>query len=303
MSRSKKEVNITFATATTPARSMNGGTEKEQLHLTPAEFAAQLKASGQEVKDLVKIARKVGSVKSGHQIRLSNGELVGAKELNVLVSTHIKTMKQFKKNYTARGSKKKRSTLTKSGAVRKTGEGFAQASFLEAPLVEFLRTANFGMVPGTDTPLRTVLEPVLQYNMLSRAIMTPLVTIYEFVNGLRFEAAVVLPDGKTKMKKFFKAGPDMVAKLGPYLTALEAKDRAKSDADLVDANGKIKLRFDRNKFVFNRLQSIVNGGFRSQKTLDENELQYVSNQQIKDTLRDIQKVVSAARDVANPNGK
>jgi hypothetical protein len=293
MARSpKKEVKIQFATATTPAMSMVGATDKERMHLTPAEFAVQLKATSQEVKDLVKIARKVGALKSGSQLQLADGSLMGAKELNTLVSSHIKTLKQLKKNYVARGSKKKRSPTTKDGTLRKVGDGFGQPSFLSPELVAFLRTANFGNVPGTNTPLRDVLEPVLQYGILSRAIMTPLLTIYEFANGLRFEQ-----DGK----KFFRAGPEMVTNLGPYLTALEASDRAKTDAQLVDKNGKKKLRFDRNKFVYNRLQSIVNPGFRSQASLSEDEKAYVANDQIKATLAQIQQVVSAAKEVAHPS--
>jgi len=295
MSRSKKVVEITFATATTPAMSKVGTTDKERMHLSPAEFAAQLKNSGQEVKDLVKIARKVGALKSGQQLRLADGSLMGAKELNTLVSTHVKTLKQLKKNYVARGSKKKRSPLTKEGKVRKQGKGFGQASFLEAPLVNFLRTANFGMVPGTNQPLRDVLAPLLEVNILSRAVLTPLLTIYEFVNGLRFEDA--------EGNKFFRAGPEMVQNLGPYLSALEASDRALTDAQLVDKNGKPKLRFDRNKFVYNRLQSIVKPGIRSQAALSDEEKAYLAQPQLEQLLAEVQAVVSAANHAVNPPKK
>ena len=277
----KKQVNITFATATSPALSENGETEKERQNLTVQEFAAQLKASGQEVRDLVKIARRVGALKSGQHLTI-NGEEFGAKQLNTLVSTHIRTLRQLKKNYTARGTKKKR--VQRESA--RQGLGFGTPSFLEAPLVEFLRGADLGFVPNTKTRLQDVLEPVLQYGILSRAIMTPLLTIYEFHNGLRFEQ-----DGK----KFFRAGPQMEKYLNPYLSALEASDRAKSAAEMTDKNGKQKLRFDRNKFVYNRLQSIVNPGFRAQDSLNETEKQYVNSPEIQATLQNIQAVVSAAK--------
>lgn len=283
---SKTQVNIQFATATTPALSEHGETDKERQNLTPQEFAAQLKASAADVRSLVKLARKVGALKSGQRMTIA-GEEFGAKELNTLVSTHIRTMKQLKKNYTARGTKKKR--VPRAGA--RAGAGFGQPSFLEAPLVEFLRTANFGTIPNTKTPLRDILQPVLQYGILSRAIMTPLLTIYEFHNGLRFEQ-----DGK----KFFRAGPEMDRHLGPYLTALEASDRAKTAEQMTDKNGKPKLRFDRNKFVYNRLQSIVNPGFRAQSSLNETELQYVNSPEIKAALEQVQAVVSAAKNLVNP---
>jgi hypothetical protein len=282
-SRKAESVKITFATSTTPAMSENGETEKERSNLTVQEFAAQLKASGQEVRELVKLARKVGSVKSGQQLRLPNGELFGAKELNALTSSHIKTLKQLKKNYTARGTKKKR--VPKAGAASRAGKGFNQASFLEAPLVNFLRSANLGNVPNTNTPLREVLKPVLDNNVLSRGILTPLLTIYEFHNNLRFEQ---------DKKKFFRAGPDMEKYLGPYLTALEASDRAKTDAQMMDKNGKAKMRFDRNRFVYNRLQSIVNPGFKKQDSLTAEESAWASLPEVEQTLAQIQSIVSAA---------
>ena len=280
MSEKKAQVNITFATATSPALSENGETEKERQNLTVQEFAAQLKASGQEVRDLVKIARRVGALKSGQHLTI-NGEEFGAKQLNTLVSTHIRTLRQLKKNYTARGTKKKR--VPRANA--KQGKGFNQASFLEAPLVNFLRSANLGNVPQTNQPLRDVLKPVLDNNVLSRGILTPLLTIYEFHNGLRFEQ-----DGK----KFFRAGPDMEKHLGPYLSALEASDRRKTDEQMLDKNGKPKLRFDRNKFVYNRLQSIVNPGFKKQDSLNAEESAWAALPEVEQTLAQIQSIVSAA---------
>ena len=261
MSKSKNTVQITYATAATPAMG-SGSTDKERMHLTPAEFGAQLKHLGDEVKDLVKMARKVGGLKSGQYIEV-NGAKFGAKELNKLVSEHVKTLRQLKKNYTARGMKKKRSTLTKEGKPRRTGDGFSQPSFLEQPLVDFIRSANFGSLNVSE------LESTLQYGILSRAILTPLLTTYMKVNGLRFEEGG---------KKFYRAGSEMEASLGPYLAALEAKDPA----------------FNRNKFQYNRIQSIVNPGIRDKNSLDENELAYVANDDIKASLKGIQAKVSAA---------
>lgn len=279
MSRSRKQVTVTLATPTTPAYSATGATDKERQHLTPAEFGAQLKALGQEVKDIVKVARKVGALKSGAHMTIG-GQAFGAKELNALVSAHNKTLKQLRKNYTARGQRKKRSLLTKEGVPRKAGEGLSQPVFLEAPLVNFLRGANFGGgISAAD------LEPVLQYGILSRGVLTPLLTAYMKANALRFEE-----DGK----KFFRASPQMVANLGPYLSALETSDAAKSDAEMLDKNGRPRMRFNRNKFLYNRLQSIVNPGVRSKDTLGEDEKAYVVDAGIKAQLAAIQAKASAA---------
>ena len=257
-----KSVQITHATATTPAMSMTNG-----ARLSPAEFGAELKHIGNEVKDLVKMARKVGGLKSGQYIEVDGGKF-GAKELNKLVSAHVKTVRQLKKNYVEQGKKKKRSAVTKEGKPRRTGDGFSQPSFLEQPLVAFINSANFGSgLKASD------LEATLQYGILSRAILTPLLTTYMKVNGLRFEEGG---------KKFYRAGPEMVASLGPYLAALEKRDPT----------------FDRNKFQYNRIQSVVNPGIRSKDSLDESELQYVANDEIKGALAGIQKKVSAANKAA-----
>ena len=278
MSKAKKEVKITFATATTPAMSLTGETEKERMHLSPAEFTAQIKRYSQEVKDLVKMGRALGKVKSG-KVTI-DGQSFGAKELNKLVSQHIKSLRQLKKNYAARGSKKKRSALTKEGQPRKTGDGFAKGSFLEAPLVGFLRSANFGV---SNAEIHAVIDPLLDQGVLSRAILTPLLTTYMFVNGLRF-----VEDGK----KFFKTNAALNAALGAYLSAEEASDTGLSKS------GKARMRFNRNKFVYNRLQSIVNPGIRTKDTLSADELAYLENGQVVDTLAAAQAVATRANAAA-----
>lgn len=287
MSRKSKEVTFTLATATSPAMS-EGETEKQQLHLSPAEFGQQLSALSKQTKDLVKIALKVGALKSGQHLVLSNGEKMGRKELNNLVSRHNKTLKQLKKNYGARGTRKKRDTSTRPRA-----DGFAKGSFLKQPLLDFIQNANFGGVNGPQggQDIREVLAPLVENALLSRSILTILFTIYEFSNGLRFEQ-----DGK----KYFKAGPEMVRHLGPYLSQLEASDRALSDEQLLDAKGNMKPRFDRNRFVYNRLQSIVKPGLFATNDLDDDRKAYIDNQQVKDTLKDVQAVLSRALKLWNP---
>ncbi len=295
MSKARKEVRITHATATSPAMSETGATEKERLHLTPAEFREELKTLAEETKDLVKIARKVGTLKAGQHFKAPSGEQIGAKELNAMVSAHNKRMKQLAKNYTARGTRKKRVQVP--GKERKGGQGFVEPSFLTEELINFLRSANLG-TDSRGRRLNEVLEETLSQGILSRAILTPLLTIYEFVNGLRFEEGG---------KKYFKAGPDMERFLGAYLTEAESADRALSDAQRTDKKGNVKPRFNRNKFVYNRLQSIVNPGLVGKKDLeaagDEQRLAMLEDPTIKDALKRIQDEVSAAKERVNPSKK
>lgn len=297
MSRKRNEVQITRATHSAAAMSNTAGTDKERLNLTVQEFGAQMRHSGQEVKDLVKLALKVGALKSGHQLRLADGTLFGRKELNAAVSQHIKSLKQLKKNYTARGTRRKRSALTKTGEVRKKGPGFRQASFLTPELVNFLRTANFGTYQGRQ--VRDFLAEPLASQYLSRAILTPLLVLYSVVNGHRYEVDENV-DGEMKKRVFYRAGPEMVAALGPWIAALEAEDRAKTDAQLVSKNGQRKLRFDRNKFVFNQFQRIIKPGVIPQAALPAEHAEFAKSDQAQAVLAKVQADVSAAKKALAP---
>ena len=294
MSSKSKELAFNQASATSAAMTHGEGTDKVRMHLSPAEFGQQLNVLAAEVKDLVKMARKVGALKSGQTLELSNGETFGAKELNNLVSQHVRTLRQLKKNYTARGTRRPRSDVTKAGVPRRKGEGFAKGSFMKPELVEFIRHANFGTVGGPaggGQNVRDVLAPLLEASLLSRSLLTVLFTIYEFANRLRTEV-----DGK----KFFSAGPEMNKYLGPYLTQLEAEDRAKTDAEMVDKKGTVKPRFDRNRFVYNRLQSIVKPGLYTTDELDAEHLAAIESPQIKQALKDAQEVLSSTLKKWNP---
>ena len=276
MSKGKKSVQIVYATATTPAESMVGETEKQRLHLSPAEFRVQLKATADDVKSLVKIARKVGGLKSGQTIEVE-GQVFGAKQLNALVTQHIKTMKQLSKNYSARATKKK----TASTKPRKAGEGFSKGSFLQDPLINFLRAANFG---ASNDAVHAAIDPLLDQNVLSRAILTPLLTLYLVSNGLRFEE--VGDDGKTKV--YYKTNAQMNKVLGPYLSAEESSDTG------FGKSGNARMKFNRNKFVYNRIQSFLNPGILDKESLDAEQVAYLENAAVKQAIADAQTVVSQA---------
>ena len=274
MSKGKKSIQIVYATSTTPAESLVGETDKQRFHLSPAEFKLQLKATAADVKSLVKIARKIGKAGS---VELDDGEVVGAKKLNALVAEHIKTLYQSTKNYAARATKKK-SASTKP---RKAGEGFSKGSFLQDPLINFLRSANFG---ANNEAVHAAIDPLLDQNVLSRAILTPLLTLYLVSNGLRFEEAG--EDGK--MKVFYKTNAQMNKALGPYLTAEEESDTG------FGKSGNARRIFDRNQFVYNRIQSFLNPGIMDKDSLDADQVAYLENAAVKQAIADAQAVVSQA---------
>jgi hypothetical protein len=287
MSKSKRTaVNPTYATPTSPAMSETGADDKEKLHLSPAEFGAQLKVLGDEVKDLVKIARKVGSLKSGEHLVAPSGEKIGAKELNSMVSAHVKTLKQLKKNYTARAKRKKRSGLTKEGKERKKTNTFAKPVFLKQPLIDFFRNANFGNVPGTNEPVQGLIENLLEAGVLSRGMVTQLMTIYAFVNPeMRYTEG-----GKI----YYRVTPEMEKYLGPYIDQLERTD------DGVTKSGAKRDKFRRDKFIYNLLQPIVKLGMYDNESLaqlddSEEKMDYLKNPDVVKAVEAAEAEVTAAK--------
>lgn len=284
-------MSFSRGTATEAAMSATGQ-DKQRLHLDPKEFREELSELAQEVKDLVRIARKVG--KSG-KIRIEGGEEIGAKQLNAMVSDHNRRLRNLNRNYLARGRKKRGVATTR----KRAGAGFDNPVFLRPELVNFLRTANFGTAANSES-ISALLAPFLEQGVLSRSVLTPLMVIYVFRNNLRMTEQGRDKQGKDKERIFFRAGPAMEQTLGPWLAALEAKDRAKTDAQLVDKKGNPKPRFDRNKFIYSRLQSVVNQGIIPKSQLSEQQLAYVELPAVKSGLASLQQIVSATREQVNP---
>lgn len=283
-------MSMSHATATTAAMSAEGKDDNERLHLSTKEFAEQISLLAADVRHLVRMAKKLG--KSG-PVTLADGSSFGSKELNQLVSEHVKTLRQFKKNYLARGRRKRRAPRA-DGEEDSTRRGtFQDPSLITPELVNFLRTANFGNATGTNTPLNTLFEELLTNQIFSRAIMTPLMSIYAERNNLRFEE-VDAATGKTH--KFYRVNPELERAFGPWIAQAERDDAALTDAQLVDKKGNAKPRFRRNKFVYNRLQTIVKPGIRKKDDLSEAEQVYLKNQAVKDAVKDVQAVVSNTND-------
>ena len=284
MSKSKNPILFTLATEESPALT-TGSTTKEQMHLSPAEFGQQLSVIANHNKELIKMARKVGS----GQVTLDNGKPFGVKELNALVTRNNRALKQLKKNYSARGTRRKRA----GAAARKPGDGFGHGSFINETLRDFLATADFGTVDGTPngTPVRDVIAPLLEQNYLSRSLMTILWVIYGYTANLRFVE---------DKKKFYRASADMNRFLGDYMTAAEQEDAAASAASLLDKNGNPKPRFNRNKFIFNRWQTISNPGFIPKEDLSQEHVDFLNTDDAKNLLQSVTKQLSRTRAIWSP---
>ena len=286
--KQSKPINFTLATETSPALTV-GNNDKERRHLTTVEFKQQLTVLANESSDLIKMGRRLGQNKN-KAITLADGSSFGPKDLTALDLRHKRKMRQLSKNFSA-GSRRKKPTGVKK---EKKGDGFAHGAFLRPELIAFIQNSNFGTLGGPSgkgASIKAELQDFLERGILSRSIMTILLTIYEFANGHRFEE-----DGK----KYFSAGPEMREYLGDSLSAVERKDAATSDKDMIDAKGNPKLRFKRDKFVYNRLQSVANPGIYLKKDLNDEQIAYLNNPQVQNSLKETQEKLSNTLKIWNP---
>jgi hypothetical protein len=179
---------------------------------------------------------------------------------------------------------------------REDGEGFNKPIFLEEPMINFLSSANFGNLPGTDTSVRELLLPLLENHVLSRDILTRLFTLYMQAN-VKVDGDKILSlkyvDPVDK-KTYFRVDSVMEQYLGDYLTELEREDRNKPIQK--DNRGNIVPRFDRNKFTFNKLHSIMNKGIVPTKELYPEALTFLQRQDIKDQLSQVREVLNSTRE-------
>ena len=139
--------------------------------------------------------------------------------------------------------------------------GFDMPSFIKPELINFFMYADFGVIPNTQVPVNYILWTIIQKGIMSRALTTKLLFLH-MIPKHRF----VGDDGK----KYLRASPEMEMYLNKYLEELELKERG---IERFDLRGRPKLSFSRHKFVFNRLQAIINPGFLPQTELTKPTLQ------------------------------
>lgn len=129
--------------------------------------------------------------------------------------------------------------------------GFDTPIYIRDELANFLKEAY-----ENETERQERLTPLLSLNILSRSVLTRLMIDYIVRN--RFVETIQDKSGKPKENVFYKADDLMNKYLSSALDKLEEMDSKKTDKEMTDLRGNIKLRFNRNKFTYVRLQSIVN---------------------------------------------
>jgi hypothetical protein len=117
-----------------------------------------------------------------------------------------------------------------------------EPKFIVPEFVNFLLKADFGNYNGI--PLNYILHPVLENHILSFSSATRLFTLHLIKN-------LFIENGK----KFFKVSSEMNLYLDSYLTELEKKGD-----------------FDKNKFQYNKISSIIGQLFRKNVELSPEQI-------------------------------
>ena len=154
----------------------------KSLNLSPKEFGGLLKSLTKETSDLMKLASKVYSLGKGQKLVFPNGDTIGKRELKSLVSQHNKKVMALKKHYTAHGKKHRR--------TRRAGKqaGFSNNAILVTDNMKaFFSRANLGPVDPRNPSSGPLKDQLLvgRDGITTRAIMTPVFSIYAHVNNMQ----------------------------------------------------------------------------------------------------------------------
>jgi hypothetical protein len=126
------------------------------------------------------------------------------------------------------------------------GAGFESPVFVKPAMKEFLLNTNFGNIDGI--PINYYLYPLLKQNIMNRVIITILLAKY-FRKLETFQE-----NGRT----YFKVDGHINSYLHEYLDEIEKEDSLKPQKQ--DSRGMNIPKFNRNKFLMNRIQSIGQKG-------------------------------------------
>ena len=210
-------------------------------NMSNADFGDRLKTLAKQHKQIMKLAAAVYSLPKGKSLHYSAKEQIGRRELNGLSSQFTSELKSLKKAYTAHGKRqRKKRDPSKGGSA-----GFKNPIIVSEAMQRFLAGGNFGPSDPFNTnsaPLNSLLSGGAN-RVTTRGIMTPLLSIYSQLNNMQQD-----PNNK----QFLTATPEMKQVFGATFGKLEAEP-----ARVGKKSGKPLPRFNRDKFQYARLQSIV----------------------------------------------
>ena len=144
--------------------------------------------------------------------------------------------------------------------------------FLKPEIINFVRNADFGNIIGTNIPLNFLLEPLLQRKILNRQILS--ILFGKYILQYRYQI---------DNKNYYKVGPEMNQYLSLYLDEVEKRDKEINRID--------RLIFDRNKFAYYKLQSIINQGIILSSSLSIEERKQLQDKNINNLLSQVRDLI------------
>jgi hypothetical protein len=256
----------------------------DALNVEPKVFGQMLSELAKEHTHLLKLGSKVYALGKTQKLRFPNGQTIGRKELRSLSSQFVKKLKGLKKNYVARGKKKKRAR--RPGTVA----GFKNPILVSDELRSFFASANLGPSDPRDprsAPLASQLM-VGQNGVTRQAIMTPVFSIYARLNDMQKDPS---------NRQFLTATPDMDRFLGATYQRLRDADLVKQrEGKLVNKRGEALPVFDPRHFRYGAIQQIVKDNTVPKEALTADQVAALATPEIKARLDQEQELVSRAND-------
>lgn len=162
--------------------------------------------------------------------------------------------------------------------------GFDSPAFIKPEYVNFFKEADFGRLEEQygGSSINEILDPILKYGILSRIILTPLLIIYLYKN----KDTIIFMENE---EIYFRVDELMNRYFDDILTKLENEEQ------LTDVKGRMKLKFDRNKFSFRRLISIMNEVLIRNDQRDEKQKALIENKDFAPLLHLIYRILSFVR--------
>lgn len=219
--------------------------EVKNYDIEPKEFGENLSKLCKEHNEIFKLASVVYSLGKTEKLVYPNGKTIGRKELKNLSAQFCKKVKELKKNFVARGKKKKRTR--KSGTIA----GFKNPIIVTDNMRAFFAVANLGPSDPRN-PSSEPLGPKLAVGVngvTTRAIMTPVFNIYAYVNHMQ-------KDNRQGFRQLLTATPQMDQYFTDTYTRLAALPQRFKKADKNGYREPIR-KFESKSFRYASIQQIV----------------------------------------------
>jgi len=276
-------------------------TEQNQIQgkydVTTRQFRDILKELCAKFNRLLKLGEQVNQLGKGEYLHYQNGTDIGRREFKSLASQFCKEITGLQPYF---NQAKRPRRVARSG---RTNNGFRNPMYVTSVIRDFFLKANLGPAfvlqeddqgrsewKQTDKPLNAYLS-LLNQQITSAALLTPLFSIYAYVNNMQ----------DLNNRQYLSATQEMCNFFGQTFTDMKNKDQAtkvelqkqaqsgdkKAEADLAKL-----VVFDPSRFKYSRFQTIVALNRVPKSELTAEQQAALTNNQVKEALNNEQRLVS-----------